>query len=367
MRRRTPPRVARDPPANPAGCLTRTCGRLGRPVLRVGLAAGRAAAHGSTCVAAAMRPAAPRAARRGLLLAAPVLLAGCGALARAALDLPAPSRAFLRPLGGIALDTAEWGFGGLSGAHLADDLTLTAVSDQGRWLALRLLLGTDGGLAGARLLRHGPLHDAAGHPLPRGRTADAEALVRLPDGSWLVAFERWHRIRRYRSLDGPALPEPAPPGIEAAPSNGGLEALARLADGRLLALAEQLPGEAPGSTAAWLGGPGAWRRLDYRPAPGFSPTDAVGFGAGALVLERRFSLLGGFACRLAHLARFDGPVLEGETWLDLPPDGPAENWEAVAAARHAGRGLLALLSDDNESLFQRSLLLLFESVTQPGR
>jgi len=307
--------------------------------------------------------------RRGLLLGAPALLAGCAALARDALDLLAPSRAFLRPLGGLALDTAEWGFGGLSGAQLADDLTLTAVSDRGRWLELRLLLdGPGGGLTGYRALRHGALRDGAGNPLPRGRNTDAEALLRLPDGSWLVAFERWHRIRRYRSLDGPALPFEAPPGVEAAPANGGLEALARLADGRFLALAEQLPGEALGTAAAWLGGPpGAWRRLDYRPAPGLSPTDAAGFGAGALVLERRFSLLGGFECRLAHLARLEGPVLEGETWLELPPDGPAENWEALAVARHEGRALLALLSDDNESVFQRTLLLLYEILTPPGR
>lgn len=298
--------------------------------------------------------------RRGLLLAAPTLLPGCAALARGALDLPAPARRFLRPLGGLALDTAEWGFGGLSGAHLADDLTLTAISDQGHWLELRLRLGPEGRLSGHRLLRHGPLRDGAGHPLPRGRSTDAEALLRLPDGSWLVAFERWHRIRRYRTLDGPALPFDTPPGIEAAPANGGLEALARLDDGRLLALAELLPGEAPGTTAAWIGGAEPWRRVDYRPAPGLSPTDAAGFGAGALVLERRFSLLGGFACRLAHLARLEGAVLEGETWLELPPDGPAENWEALALARHGGRGLLALLSDDNGSVFQRSLLLLFE-------
>ncbi len=107
--------------------------------------------------------------------------------------------------------------------------------------------------------------------------------------------------------------------------------------------------------------------MDYRPAPGLSPTDAAAFGGGALVLERRFSLLGGFECRLAHLARLEGPVLEGETWLELPPDGPAENWEAVAVAHHGGRWLLALLSDDNESVFQRSLLLLFEILTPPAR
>jgi hypothetical protein len=279
------------------------------------------------------------------------------------IDLQAPRQPALVPLGGMELDTRGWGFGGLSGAHLGEDLVLTAVSDQGRWLELRLLL-EGSRLAGGRLLRHGPLRDAAGQPLPRGRNGDAEALLRLPDGSWLVGFERWHRIRRYRTIDGPALEVEAPPGLEAAPSNAGLEALARLADGRLLALAEGLAGDTPGTTAAWLGqwrGDRAlWRRLDYRPAPGLMPTDAVGLpGGGALVIERRFSLLGGFECRLAHLARLDGPVLEGAGWLETPPDAPAENWEALAVSVRDGRTLVALIADDNQSPFQRSLLLLY--------
>lgn len=313
--------------------------------------------------------------RRAALLA-PLAAPALAARARGgeALELFAPSRPFLRPLGGLVLDTGEWGFGGLSGAHLAPDLTLTAVGDRGSWLEIRLDLRADGrALDGYRLLRHGRLRDGAGNPLGRGRNADAESLARLPDGSWLVGFERWHRIRRYRAtLDGPALPVEAPPGIEAAPVNAGLEALAVLADGSVLALAEGLAGEGANTTAAWLGrvradGRAEWRRADYRPAPGLLPTDAAGLpGGGALVLERRFSLFGGFECRLAHVPRFDGPVWEGATWLDLPPDAPAENWEAVGVARVGGRTLVALLSDDNESAWQRSLLALFEVAT-PAR
>jgi hypothetical protein len=39
---------------------------------------------------------------------------------------------------------------------------------------------------------------------------------------------------------------------------------------------------------------------------------------------------------------------------------PAENWEGVAVTRHEGRVVVALVSDDNESALQRSLMLLFE-------
>lgn len=267
----------------------------------------------------------------------------------------------------MALDTAPWGFGGISALHLAPDLTLTAVSDTGRWWRAPLVL-REGRLVAIGEVRHGPLRDAAGQPLRRGVQSDAESLARLPDGDWLVGFERRHRILRYRDLAGPGTPIDAPPGLEEAPGNGGLEGLAILADGRLLALAESVPGGAGAeSRAAWLGTLAAtrviWRRITYLPTPGMDPTDVAGLpDGGALVLERRFSIFGGFTGRLAHVTaealRGTAP-LRGETWLDLPPDAPAENWEGVAVARHGGRTLVALVSDDNQNLFQQTLLLLY--------
>lgn len=278
-------------------------------------------------------------------------------------DLPGA----LRPLGGLVIDAAALGGGGFSGAHLAPDLTLTMISDRGHWAEARLLLD---GLTPMSLthLRHGPLRDEAGKPLPRGFAADAEALARRPDGTWLVAFERRHRIRAYRRLDGPGLYVAAPPGLEAAPSNGGLESLAVLQDGRLFAIAETFtPPERPDLRHAWLGQPGAWMPLYWQASPGFHPTDAAILPDGsALVLERRFSLLGGFAAKLIRTApdafrtAREGAVLSGEAILTLNDAPlPAENWEGVAVARHGDETLVALLSDDNESVLQRSLLLLF--------
>ncbi|MCA3311129.1 MAG: esterase-like activity of phytase family protein [Roseomonas sp.] len=278
-------------------------------------------------------------------------------------DLPGP----LRPLGGLVIDAAALGGGGFSGAHLAPDLTLTMISDRGHWAEARLLLDglTPVGLAP---LRHGPLRDEAGKPIPRGFAADAEALARLPDGTWLVAFERRHRIRAYRRLDGPGLYVAAPPGLEGAPANGGLESLAVLPDGRLFTIAETFtPPDRPELRHAWIGAPGRWVPLYWQPAPGFHPTDAAILPDGsALVLERRFSLLGGFSARLVMTApdalrsAREGTVLYGETILMLDDAPlPAENWEAVAVTRFGDQTLVALISDDNESILQRNLLLLF--------
>ncbi|WP_421991096.1 esterase-like activity of phytase family protein [Roseococcus sp.] len=282
------------------------------------------------------------------------------------LHLPMPRSGRLLPLGGLELDTSSWGFGGLSGLNLAPDLTLTAICDRGRWWRAPLRLES-GRLAGLGEASFGPLRDGRGTPFAQGTQADAESLARLPNGDWLVGMERTHRILRYRDLAGPSQPFDAPPGLEAAPRNGGLEALTLLADGRLLAVAEGLAGSDPESRAAWIGTfQGArpiWQRTEYRPAPGLEPTDAAALPqGGALMLERRFSLFGGFSARLAHLpaaALAGAAPLTAETWLELPPDAPAENWEGVATVRHGGRTLVALISDDNQNPFQRTLLLLY--------
>jgi hypothetical protein len=52
--------------------------------------------------------------------------------------------------------------------------------------------------------------------------------------------------------------------------------------------------------------------------------------------------------------------LSGEAILTLNDAPlPAENWEGIAVARLGDETLVALISDDNESVLQRSLLLLF--------
>ncbi len=321
-----------------------------------------------------LRGAAPPSTRRAFLatlLAAP-------ALAQAPLATPfelpeLAGNVVLRALGGLEIHRARLGFGGLSGLHIADDLMLTAVSDRGRFLEARLRLDAALRPVGLDVARVGRLGDGAGRPLSGMYAADAEALARLPDGDWLVAFERWHRIRRYRDLAGPGRYVEAPPGLEAAPSNAGLEALAVLADGRWLAIAEGLQaGEAPGLAAAWLGGPGQWRNLAWRTAFAMQAVDAAPLpDGGAIVLERGFALLGGFAGRIVHLpaaalaAAQPGSVLEGEEWLRIAPPLPVDNYEAASVFRQDGRSLLAILSDDNERRMQRTLLLLFEIVGAP--
>jgi hypothetical protein len=54
-----------------------------------------------------------------------------------------------------------------------------------------------------------------------------------------------------------------------------------------------------------------------------------------------------------------GSVLEGEEILRLDTPLPRDNYEGVSAFQFGGRTLVAVVSDDNENMLQRTLLLLF--------
>lgn len=271
-------------------------------------------------------------------------------------------------LAGFGLRSAADSFGGWSGLDLLPDGSLLAVSDLGWWMQLAVRRDTDGRLLSLGPAQVWPVLQPDGSASRSKRDNDAEALRRDRDGTWLVSFELRHRLQRYRpgadGLPGRAEPVAGPADLGEQPANGGIEAMAVLADGRLLLLSEE--GRTPaGHLKGWLrGADGHWAKLSYVVTEPFRPVDAALLPGGDLVvLERRFSRIGGVGSRLVRVpasAIVAGAVLDGEELAQLAPPITVDNFEGLAVERApSGATLLYLLADDNRSPLQRTLLLQF--------
>lgn len=249
----------------------------------------------------------------------------------------------------------QW-FGGISGLSY-DGRTVTAINDAGHWLRFAMAVDDAGRPVSFGDLEVAPLGGLDGSK----EDGDAEEVTALPEG-WLVSFERRHRLLLYRhGLSAAPEPQALPEGYGRQPENGGVEAVARLADNRLLLLSEEGVDE-DGLGWAWIGWPGEWRRLSWRRDGLFRPTAMTQLPDGdLLVLERGFSLLGGFVARLVRVPAAGlrpGAVLEGSPVLTLAPPLPVDNYEGMAVLpRKDGRLIAYLVVDDNFSLFQDTLLM----------
>lgn len=282
--------------------------------------------------------------------------------------------------GGMSISARDPQFGGLSSLLVSSDgKFMLAASDRGMWFSANLDYDDDGTLVGLSSAKLAPIIGPDGKPLA-GRYRDAEGLAQADDGAVLLAFEQHHRILRFAlpgQLDADRLtaviPEllTAPAELEEFNSNAAMEALVTLDDGGLLILTEGLDNDRP-SKPGWILRDGAApARLEYNRAARFRPTGAARLADGDLiVVERRYTLIGGVAALLRRVskdriqagARLDGPEL-----ARIAPPLTVDNMEGIATTRDsAGRTLIYLLSDDNYSVLQRTLLLMFELTDKAG-
>lgn len=270
-------------------------------------------------------------------------------------------------LGGLHLTSADQRFGGLSGLAVSPDgRRLSFVTDAGSWIQATPRHDPRGHLIGIAAAEIGPLLRPNGRPLRRKREGDAESLSRTREGL-LVSFEHQHRFWLYRGGSNPFLGRPkiiaAPKALGRRARNRGIEAAAILQDGGLFALAENFPKDAP-YTTGWVRERQRWRTLRYERTALFHPTGAATLPDGdLLILERRFTYVGGFATRLVRVpapAFQSGQLIRGQELARLEPPFVEENFEGLDVWRDgAGRSLVYLISDDNFFPLQKTILLLF--------
>ncbi|HKU97815.1 MAG TPA: esterase-like activity of phytase family protein [Vineibacter sp.] len=279
--------------------------------------------------------------------------------------------------GGVTLSARHGAFGGWSDLWVAaDGRRMRAISDDGAWLTGRLDYDADGQLLGLDDAHLGRLKGPDDTWLAGKTWGDAESLAMLADGSLLVGFERRHRVLRYPAGDeatggglaGKPVPFPTPAELATAPANTGLEAMTVLPDGRLFLLTEEHRLK-PSTTVGWIGtmqrgGAVTWSRFHYTLVEGFRPTAAATLPDGDIVLlERTAGLPGGWRVRVMRLraaALRPEAVVQAEELARLATPWVTENLEGIAARRGpGGETLLWLISDDNFSFLQQTVLLHF--------
>lgn len=321
--------------------------------------------------------------RSGLVLLGLWLALGIAAAARAEpIDLQT-TRVALKPndpgarrvgalafRGGLVIQSSDPRFGGLSGLLVSTDGgTVLAVSDIAYWVRFRLDY-RDGDLSGAHGAELWPMRRRDGTAM-QFKQGDAESLAPLsprgPDGDVAVGFERQARIWRYPfgAKAGDALPSvvPTPPEVKDLVSNYGLEGLARLPDGRLLAVAERTLDQA-GNMVGWLLAGAKSAPLSYKRRDNFDLSDLCALpGGDVLALERKLVIPQGFLMRLRRIPAASiraGALLDGSALATLDPNYTIDNMEGVAARRgRKGETLVYVISDDNYNRLERTILLMF--------
>jgi hypothetical protein len=257
--------------------------------------------------------------------------------------------------GGLKLTSAQTRrLHGLSDIDVQPDGAAVVVGDEGDLLHARLVLDAKGRLAGLSDARISALTDLKGKPLRGKDNRDSEGLARMANGDLLISFERQDRIWLYPAAGGPPHAVPSPD--VRFPYNQGMEALA--------------PDPDRGPDAYFTGAEttGLTWTCSLKSPCVAGPTVPLDMGFG-LVAARR--LPGGMT---AWLLRAFNPTTQSVIDLritdatgkvvdqfELRRPLSVDNFEGLAAVSQAdGMIRFYLISDDNFSSSQRTLLLAFD-------
>ncbi|HEV2605373.1 MAG TPA: esterase-like activity of phytase family protein [Microvirga sp.] len=272
---------------------------------------------------------------------------------------------------GLDLQSSVDAFGGLSGlVRSADGRELVSVTDSAHWFTARVV-AENGRLTGLADTLLAPMLDADGRPLRRTRYYDTEGLT-IAGGTAYVSVERNPALLRFDwAKDGVQARGRViapPPDARDLPRNQGLEAIgvaparSPLA-GALVAVAERAEeGERAPTRGYILTGS---RRGSFQLARSddFDITDLAFLPSGeVLVLERRFSLLRGVAARLRRLAPDairPGALADGPVIFETAATHRIDNMEGLALHQEGGETVVTMVSDNNFSTLQRTILLEF--------
>jgi hypothetical protein len=275
---------------------------------------------------------------------------------------------------GLVLTSAFPGFGGLSGLRLdAKGERFISFSDHGTWFTGRIVYqGRE--MTGLDDVEAAPMLGADGRPIAARGWFDTESIAL--DGSFVyIGIERVNQVLRFNFSKGFTQSRgevfPMPPAVKKLPFNKGLEALAMVPKGMplagtLIAISERGLDRDGNLIAFLVGGPTPGQFSVHR-SNNFDISDAVLLPSGdLLVLERKFSLLMGVGIRIRRIALrpvAPGAVVDGPSIFEADLGEEIDNMEGIDAfVTPEGDTVLTMVSDDNFSMLQRTLLLQFALV-----
>jgi len=297
----------------------------------------------------------------------------------AAFDNRDPSRTRFGVLefrGGLALTAAYEPFGGISAIHVEPDGShFLAATDKGSWLRGRIVY-RDGKPAGIVDAEMAPVLGPDGKPLAARGWYDVESLTEI-DGMLYIGIERVEQIVRFNyrrdGLLARGEPIAVPPDFKTFAYNKSLECLVAVPKGAPLAgsliVVTERSLDSAGNNRSFLIKGRHVDRFSVARSDDYDISDCAILPPGdLLLLERRVSPARGIAMRIRSVplasikpdALVDGkPLIEADLAYQI------DNMEGIAVHRNAGgETIITLVSDDNFSVIQRSLLLQFTLVEE---
>jgi hypothetical protein len=275
---------------------------------------------------------------------------------------------------GLVLTSAFPHFGGLSGLRLdPKGERFISFSDHGRWFTGRILY-EGRAMTGLADVESAPLLGPDGRPITARGWYDSESIAL--DGSLVyIGLERANKVLRFDFSKGFTRARgevvPMPPAVSRLPNNKGLEALVFVPKdlplaGTLIAISERGL-DASGNLMAFLVGGPTPGQFSVRRTEDFDVSDAVLLPDGdLLILERKFSWAAGVGIRIRRIpldSVAPGAVIDGPSIFGADLANEVDNMEGIDAhLTTGGETVLTMISDDNFSMIQRTLLLQFTLV-----
>ena len=286
----------------------------------------------------------------------------------------------LKYLGGLELESPNELFGAVSGiVSLENGRRIIAVSDTGYWFSWLLDSNTENIPEKVSDAVFAPIVSTDGHPFQHKWQGDAESVTyrQLNNKSeFLVSFEGNNRISTWpapitKSAVSSAKIFESELFPKALQKNRGIEAIAVAPpksknSGAIVALSEQGFSESDDMIGWLIGGPNPGK-FTVKRKHNFDITDAAFLPDGdLLILERRFNLISGISMRIRQIAANTirpSAVLDGIELIEANWGYQIDNMEALDIhCSNDGKVILTLMSDNNQSPVQRTILLRFEFI-----